>query len=67
MTVSGWILLVAGALVNFLAKPILAKTKSAEVNEKTLLIIKTIGLWLVIVGAVMIFIAGGKVNVGTIR
>ena len=67
MTVSGWILLVAGALVNFLAGPILKKKTSAEACEKKLLIIKTIGLWLVIIGAVMIFVAGGKVNVGTIR
>ena len=70
MTTIGWVLVVVGALVNFLAKPVLQKaTKAKEDPEQKLLYcIKILALCVVIAGAVMIFIAGGKVdNVGTIR
>lgn len=69
MTTIGWILIVIGALVNYLAKPVLKKaTKTNDDPEQKLLyIIKIIGLCVVIAGAVMIFMAGGKVDVGTIR
>jgi len=68
MTAIGWILLVIGALITFLAKPILQKkAENEEVNQKALYITKVIGMWVVIVGAIMIFIAGGTVDVGTIR
>lgn len=68
MTVLGWILLVIGALITFLAKPVLQKKAGEqELNEKALYIAKLLGMWVVIAGAIMIFIAGGTVDVGTIR
>ncbi len=70
MTTFGWILIVVGALVNFLAKPVLLKAQKAEADDaeqKLLYSIKLVGLCLVIAGAVMIFLAGGKVDVGAIR
>ena len=68
MTVLGWILLVIGALITFLAKPILQKKAGEQkLNEKALYIAKLLGMWVVIAGAIMIFIAGGTVDVGTIR
>ncbi|MBQ2696166.1 MAG: hypothetical protein IJF61_02565 [Clostridia bacterium] len=69
MTTLGWILIVLGALINFLAKPVLVKLKKAENDpeQKLLYTVKVIGLCLVIAGAIMIFIAGGNVNVGAIR
>ncbi len=66
MIVTGWILIAIGAFVNFFAKPMLNKTKGA-VDEKALYWIKITGLCLVVAGAAMIFIAGGKVDVGAIR
>ena len=59
-------MIIIGAFINFLAKPVLEKATST-VDEKTLYWIKIVGLCLVIFGAAMIFIAGGKVDVGTIR
>ncbi len=68
MIAAGWTLIVIGGLINFLAKPVLKKTTGRqEVSEKILYTVKTTGLWLVIAGAAMIFIAGGKVDVGAIR
>ncbi len=68
MTAIGWILLVIGALITFLAKPILQKkAENEEINQKALYLAKIIGMWVVIIGAIMIFIAGGTVDVGTIR
>ena len=69
MTVLGWLLIIVGALINFLAKPVLQKVqKGAEDPEQKVLYgVKIVGLCLVIAGAVMIFIAGGKVDVGAIR
>lgn len=71
MTASGWILVVVGGLVNYLAKPLLTKKTSSEEkgdpDQKLLYTVKLIGLCLVIAGAVMIFLAGGKVDVGAIR
>ncbi len=63
MTVAGWILIVLGALVNFLAKPVLQKTQTVteDPEQKVLYAVKIVGLCLVIAGAMMIFIAGGKV------
>lgn len=64
MTVFGWILVVIGALVNFLAKPVLNKIPDAgkDPDQKLLYIIKILGSCVVIVGAIMIFFAGGKIN-----
>ena len=66
MTTIAWILLVVGAVINFLVPPI-CKKAGRELSENALYIVKICGLLLVIIGAVMIFIAGGKVDVGTIR
>ena len=59
-----WLFIIVGALVTYLAKPILSKKLSGEddesVNsERILYITKLIGMVLVIIGAAMIFIAGG--------
>lgn len=67
MTVSGWVLLIVGALVYFLSGPVLTKMAAGgEVSQKALYVVKIVGMWLVIIGAAMIFIAGGRVNVGAI-
>ena len=66
MTTWGWILLLIGAVVNFLVPP-LCKKAGRELSEKALYIIKIFGMWLVIIGAAMIFIAGGKVDVGAVK
>ena len=64
MTIFSWILIVIGALVNFLAKPILNKIPSVsnDPDQKLLYIVKFLGSCVVIAGAVMIFLAGGKIN-----
>ena len=68
MSPSGWFLIIIGALINFLAKPVLKKRAGGEeVSVKVLYTVKIVGLWLVIIGAAMIFIAGGRVDVGAIR
>ena len=59
-----WLFIIVGALVTYLAKPILNKKFQGEddesVNsERILYITKLIGMVLVIIGAAMIFIAGG--------
>ena len=66
MTTWGWILLLIGAVVNFLV-PLLCKKTGRELSEKALYIVKIFGMWLVIIGAAMIFIAGGKVDVGAVK
>lgn len=68
MSVIGWVLIIIGALVNFLAKPVLQKASGTqEEDEKKLYTVKIIGMLLVIAGAAMIFVAGGKVDVRAIR
>jgi len=68
MTALGWILLIIGALITYLAKPLLAKKAAdGQANQTVLYWVKLVGMWVVIVGAVLIFIAGGKVDVGAIR
>ncbi|MBQ4516743.1 MAG: hypothetical protein II978_08140 [Clostridia bacterium] len=63
--VFAWLLIIVGALITFLVKPILAKNQeeldesSQEKQNKIIYITKIIGMWLVIIGAAMIFIAGG--------
>ena len=63
--VFAWLLIIVGALITFLVKPILLKSKEStdranqEKQIKIIYITKTIGMWLVIIGAAMIFIAGG--------
>ncbi|MBE7010029.1 MAG: hypothetical protein E7418_00895 [Ruminococcaceae bacterium] len=64
----GWTALIIGALITFLAKPILQKkAEEGKVNEQTLYLVKIVGMWVVVAGAIMIFIAGGTVDVGAIR
>lgn len=60
-----WILIIVGAIVTFLVKPLLSR-KGSETDEaakqaldKKIYISKTIGMWLVIIGAAIIFISGG--------
>lgn len=60
-----WILIIVGAIVTFLVKPLLSR-KVSEADEaakqaldKKIYISKTIGMWLVIIGAAVIFISGG--------
>lgn len=69
MITAGWVLIILGALINFLAKPLLQRKGGAEssVSQKVLYTVKIMGMWLVIAGAAMIFIAGGRIDVGAIR
>lgn len=69
MITAGWVLIILGALINFLAKPLLQRAAGAEssVSQKVLYTVKITGMWLVIAGAAMIFIAGGRIDVGAIR
>lgn len=59
-----WILIILGAVITFAAKPfLLRKAETAEdedAQEKKIYVTKIIGMWLVIIGAVIIFIAGGS-------
>ena len=60
-----WALIVIGAIITFAAKPVLAKKyEDEEVLQKNIYIFKIIGMWLVIVGAVAIFILGGNLGAG---
>ncbi|MBR6728606.1 MAG: hypothetical protein IKL80_00455 [Clostridia bacterium] len=68
MVISGFVLLIIGALITFLAKPVLQKAaKNGELNMNALYIVKVIGMWIVIIGAGLIFIAGGIVDVRAVR
>lgn len=63
--VIAWACIIVGALLTFLVKPVLSKKISdEEVLEKKIYIFKTIGMWLVIIGAVAIFILGGSFGGG---
>ena len=63
--VIAWALIIIGALVTFLVKPVLAKKyEDEEVLQKNIYIFKIIGMWLVIIGAVAIFILGGNFGAG---
>lgn len=67
MIALGWILIVIGAVLNFAAKPVLTKRAGdGDINEKALYGFKTAGMLIVIIGAAMIYIAGGRVDVGAI-
>ncbi len=63
--VFAWLLIIVGALITFLVKPIITKKQenldelALEKQNKIIYITKIIGMWLVIIGAAMIFIAGG--------
>ncbi len=61
MTSLGWLFIVVGAIVNFLAKPFMERVLKKQAGDGVLYIVKTIGLCLVILGAAMIFLAGGKI------
>ena len=59
-----WILIILGALINFLVPVVLKKrAKSQESVMKSIYVVKTIGLILVIIGCVIIFWLGGKFGV----
>jgi len=63
--VIAWFFIVIGALMTFLVKPVLSKkVEDEELVEKYTYIIKTIGMWLVIVGALAIFVLGGNFGAG---
>ncbi len=66
MTIFPWALIIIGALITFLAKPVLIRKNGSAQDDDTrstlnkqIYVVKIIGMWLVILGAVMIFIAGG--------
>ena len=63
--VIAWIFVIIGALMTFLVKPIISKkVEDEELIEKYTYIIKTIGMWLVIIGALAIFFLGGNFGAG---
>lgn len=56
-----FVLIVVGAILTFGVKPILSKKiESEELLEKYIYIVKIIGMWLVVIGAISIFILGGS-------
>ncbi|MBR2499466.1 MAG: hypothetical protein IKL09_00945 [Clostridia bacterium] len=57
-----WFLLIVGAVLTFGTKSIVQKkyADNEELMQKYLYIFKTIGMWLVIIGALVIFILGGS-------
>ena len=56
-----WAFVIIGAVMTFLVRPILEKkVDDEELLQKYTYIFKTIGMWLVIIGAVAIFILGGS-------
>lgn len=65
MNILPWALIILGAAVTFLVKPLLLRgskptdEQAQRRQNKLIYITKIIGMWLVIIGAVMIFIAGG--------
>lgn len=61
-----WVLILIGAAVTFLVKPFLVRSVGENPDEdaqkaldKKIYISKIIGMWLIIIGAAIIFIAGG--------
>ena len=61
MQIVSWVLIILGAVINFLV-PVLLK-KGKEVTEevmKKIYVVKSIGLILVVIGCVIIFWLGGK-------
>ena len=60
-----WALIIIGAVLTFLTKPVLTKkVQDEEVLQKYTYIFKIIGMWLVIIGAVAIFVLGGNFGAG---
>ena len=56
-----FVLIVVGAILTFGVKPILSKKiESEELLEKYIYIVKIIGMWLVVIGAISIFMLGGS-------
>ncbi len=59
-----WILIILGAVINFLVPVVLKKrAESQESVMKGIYVVKTFGLILVIIGCVIIFWLGGKFGV----
>ena len=60
-----WAMIIIGAIITFFIKPVLAKKyEDEEVLQKNIYIFKIIGMWLVIIGAVAIFVLGGNFGAG---
>ena len=60
-----WALIIIGAILTFVSKPVIDKKAwDEEKKQKYTYIFKIIGMWLVIVGAVAIFILGGNFGAG---
>lgn len=57
-----WILMILGAAINFIVAEIIKKNEKIDENKKTKIcyIVKTLGLWLVIIGAFLIFKENGS-------
>ena len=64
MNVLSWVLIILGAAINFLV-PIALKKKGQEQESliKSIYIVKSLGLILVIIGCIIIFWLGGKFGV----
>lgn len=65
MMVFGWILVALGAIVAFLGAAVIKKKefKSDSLQAKCYYIVKIIGLWLVIIGAFLIFRENGTFGI----
>lgn len=63
--VISWAFIIIGAILTFVSKPVLTKKfEDEEKLQKYIYIFKIIGMWLVIIGAVAIFILGGNFGAG---
>ena len=54
------VLIVIGAVVNFLIPQIIKKKQDCGNSENTIYIVKSIGLVLVVIGCIIFFLSGGK-------
>ncbi len=60
-----WALIIVGAIITFLVKPLLSRNvditndAARQALNKKIYISKIVGMWLVIIGAAVIFISGG--------
>ena len=58
-----WVLIVVGAVLNFIVPMILKRGASSDAVTQKIYITKSMGLILVIIGCIMIFWLGGKFGV----
>lgn len=54
------VLIVIGAVVNFLIPQIIKKKQCCDNSENIIYIVKSIGLVLVVIGCIIFFLSGGK-------